>query len=102
MTFHAHIETSSTDCDGRLDRDYVSEARPDEDNYDFKARTLSALVSWSYPNRVEFRGDDSDEIEVSYQHDEGSFYGEARFCGNPECNPNKSGQRDHYAEAMGY
>lgn len=104
-TLHFHVETSSTDCDGRLDRDYITTINEGEDEYGFKARVLSSLVSWSYENRVVFNDEDSEggtEIEVSYQHDEGRFYGEARLCRNEDCDHSKAGQRDHYAEAMGY
>ena len=104
---HAHFETTMTDCDGRMDRDYVYTPNEGEDDYDFKSRVLMSLVSWSNENRVVFKSGETDgyaweTIEVSYTHDEGKFYGEATICQDATCDLGEQGQRDHFAEAMGY
>lgn len=99
---HVHMSTTMTDCDGRMDRDYVMLPNDGEDDYDFKARVLMGMVSWSYENRVEFTGDyDLPVVEVNYAHDEGVYQGEAAYC-TDEHPDAPATQRDHYAEAMGY
>lgn len=106
---HAHVETSMTDCDGRMDRDWVAQMNDEElasefGDLDFKSRMLSNLVSWSYQNTVTIEGVETghgETIEVSYAHDEGRFWGRAVLC-TDECDESAHGQRDHAAEAMGY
>lgn len=99
-----------SDCDGRMSRDWVAlmndEERASEfSDLDFKARMLSNLVSWSYQNKVTIEGTESghDEvIEVTYAHEEGHFWGQARLCTDETCDPEIRGQHDLYAEMMGY
>lgn len=105
---HAHVSTSMSDCDGRMNRNFVSVMNDDErasefGELEFKSRMLSNLVSWSYANKVEITPfeDGSERIEVSYMHDEGSFHGEALTC-TDDCDDDYRSQSDLYAEMMGY
>ena len=104
---HAHVSTSMTDCDGRMDRDWVAMMNDDEvasefGDLEFQGRMLTNLVSWSEPSQTNVTPfeDGTVRIEVSYAHDEGMFWGEALTC-TDDC-PETSSQRDHQAEAAGY
>jgi hypothetical protein len=104
---HVHVEITSTDCDGRMDRGYTDAPHEGQDDYAFKSRILAGLVSWTYPNKVEMTsgyegGTEWERIEVSYQHDEGWHHAEALFCRDSFCKDAPSTQRDHTAEAAGY
>lgn len=114
-TLHAHVSTASSDCDGPMYRDYVTELNSDEiasheaaeargyndfHDLEFKARVLA--------NAVSFHADDA-EIHVfpegfrySEPTDEGYRSQEVRWCEDESCDPNSYSQRDVYAEMMGY
>lgn len=110
---HAHVSSTSADCDGRYDRDYITWLNDDEmaehqkaqgvnDFHDlhFKERVLGGIVSFS---------PDHDAAEVRIHRngfryneptDEGYRYVEVTWCEDDCEDPDT--YRDHTAEAMGY
>lgn len=114
INLHAHVSTSSRDCDGPMYREYV-ETLTDADrlaivaangindftDLEFKARILSFHVSFHSEFGVTVRMD-ADGFQVSEPTDEGHRSSEVTWCENEGCDPNARWQRDVYAEAMGY
>lgn len=111
---HAHISTTATDCDGRMDYDYVvslNEAEIAEhekaagvnDFHDlhFKARVLGNLATFC-PDYQQTIIIEEDGIETQESTEEGHRHSQAQWCEDPDCDPNQQSQRDHAAEAMGY
>jgi hypothetical protein len=107
-TLHAHIETLSVDCDGPLYRNYCFTLTDDEkaDQFGdlvFRDRVLGAMVTW-WPAegaectvRITRDGFTTDEPT-----EEGSRGSQVRWCEDAGCDTNQAGQRDVFAEQMGY
>lgn len=118
---HIHIDSSSSDCDGRYTRGNVTRLntirpealRPDylsgdptwHDLVTYVFRTTPTI--WSGPTTIEVdaTGDSNDGIPYlrwSTITDEGGVAGEARACDDPGCAYEDDEYRDHRAESMGY
>jgi hypothetical protein len=110
---HAHVSTSSSDCDGPMYRDYVAtmndaeqaeDREGDERGYNnfadlhFKARILSNHVSFHAVCEI---STNEDGFHVHENTDEGYRAAEVRWC-EDECDESLASQRDVYAEMMGY
>jgi hypothetical protein len=116
-TLHAHIDTASADCDGPMYREYVVTLNDDEiaqheaaeanggvndfHDLEFKARVLSSQVSFHSEFGVTVKLD-SDGFEMHEQTDEGYRSSRVVWCEDETCDPEAYGQRDVYAEMMGY
>lgn len=113
-TLHAHISTTATDCDGRMDHDYVIPLNDEETaehrkangvndfhNLHFKERVLARLVTFS-PDAVQTITVDTEGITAVERTEEGYRHAQAQWCEDPDCDPGERSQRDHTAEAMGY
>jgi hypothetical protein len=109
---HAHVDTSSRDCDGPQYNSWVTSLNDDEiaehekaqginDFHDlhFKARVLSHHVSFHAEGEVHYY---PEGFTVSEPHDEGYHNVEVRWCEDEDCDPNARSHRDVYAEMMGY
>lgn len=111
-TLHAHVETSSSDCDGPFYRHWV-----DQFNADERKESMEDINDFSdihFMNRV-FTNNcgpyavshqltikvDSEGFEWNEQTDEGYRAGHVIWC-TDDCDLDESGQRDVYAEQMGY
>lgn len=109
MKLHAHYESSSVDCDGRMDRSYVISPNDDErasefGDLEFKERVLGNVVSVTGLGgtlTVTTFEDGTARLSWGEQTDEGSRSVEATFC-EDDCDDAEYSQRDHSAEAMGY
>lgn len=103
-TYHAHVASTSRDCDGQYDNDYVDVQYDDESEYDFEIRMLARLVSvWADKGTLDVRTD-SDGLPImewSQPTEEGYVFIAAAFCRN-QCNSDARRYRDHTAEAAGY
>lgn len=112
-TLHAHVATAAVDCDGPFYTDYVTSLNTEElaehfhanginDFHDlnFKARVLS--------NHVSFHAEDAtvritpEGFSYFERTEEGHRSSEVTWCEDESCDPNAAGQRDVYAEMMGY
>ena len=112
---HAHVSTTSRDCDGGHGHDYVmgfSDAEAAErvaadgvndfSDIHFMQRVMMNVAS---PYAVEHGMTvkvDSEGIEVTETTDEGFRAAEVRWCRDESCDPNVASQYDEYAEAMNY
>lgn len=97
-TLHAHVETSTADCDGRYNNDYVSRPTTDEDDYSFMVRRMSMDTS---PNaRQATLTVDNDGYVWSENTEEGFVNVQVRWC-REDC-ADDTRYRDHTAEAAGY
>lgn len=105
-SLHAHVNIASADCDGPLYRDHVSqmtdaEKASDFPDLDFKQRVMGSHVSFSPMGEVRVTVTE-DGFTMHEQTDEGFRSAEVRWCEDEDCDPDKRGQRDVYAEMMGY
>lgn len=111
---HAHISTTATDCDGRMDYDYVVSLNETEiaehqkaggvnDFHDlsFKGRVLQHVATFC-PYDTQTITIDNDGFEAQESTDEGHRHSQVQWCEDPDCDPNEHSQRDYSAEAMGY
>jgi len=109
---HAHVSTSSSDCDGPMYREYVSGLNDAEltehyrangvnDFHDlnFKARILENHVSFNGFVTVNMTAEGFNTHEPT---EEGYRAAEVRWCEDETCDPNAYSQRDVYAEQMNY
>lgn len=110
---HAHMESRVSDCDGPLDRDWVvtmpevPEGTDVSDaEYAFRSRVLASMVSTQgeHDGTLSVRTFDDGTSRLSWAErtEEGYRMVEATFCVDESCDPEAHGQRDHFAEAMGY
>lgn len=136
---HIHWDTSSSDCDGPIDRYRVSAPAGWGDTLDKVLRTVVAsfyhpcqewdgtplLGAWcdeyEHSRTLKIRPvvepveptDESDDpwpqvtvtgwiIETSAPHEEGGSYERIQVCEDEGCEVGTSGQRDYYAESMGF
>lgn len=111
---HAHVSTSSADCDGPMDRHYVIEQNDDEraesgqvyndfSEINFRERVLGSIVSLTTlvdgmegTVRIHEHG-----FDWSRPTDEGYESAEVIWC-EDDCDLGERGQRDYFAEAAGY
>lgn len=105
-SLHAHVDTAARDCDGPVYRDWVEtmtdgERASDFPDLDFKARILSNHVSFSPADKVTVTVRE-DGFVMEEATEEGFRSAEVRWCEDEDCDPDKRGQRDVYAELMGY
>lgn len=104
---HAHYDSASRDCDGRYDHHGVY-TNPDQlDEFDFEARILRFIATWPDGDvdvevRLGFNGQGEKFIHMARSTDEGHESKTATFCDDSSCDLERSGQRDHTAESMGY
>lgn len=99
---HAHVETDARDYDGRYTQGYVLEKttleRADDlGDYSFKTRVLAGVVSTHGSGTLSVTPEGLSWYEDT---DEGYHRAEVRWC-EDECE-DRTWQRDHSAEAMGY
>lgn len=108
---HAHFSSSSHDCDGRIDREYIIEPNLDETasefgDLDFEQRLLATVVSTSGMGGelkvITFPEDRTYRLIWNEQTDEGNRYIEVLTCVNEACDTAEHTYRDHRAESMGY
>jgi hypothetical protein len=113
ITLHAHIATSSRDCDGGHGQDYImffndeeiaehaaAQGINDFSDIHFMQRVMNSVAS---PYAVEYGMTvkvDSEGIEVHEQTDEGYRAAQVRWC-HDQC-ADESSQYDQFAEMMGY
>lgn len=97
-TLHAHVETSTADCDGRINNDYVSRPVAGEDEYEFKERRLSMDVSASA--RLATLRITEEGYDWTEDTEEGFVNVQVEWC-RDECSDERV-YRDHSAEAAGY
>jgi len=113
-SLHAHIATSSSDCDGGHGYDYIvclndeeiaEHARQDgvNDFHDlhFKERVLGGQVSFSPLVKVQVEITESG-FTTHEVTDEGYRAAEVYWCEDEACDPNSASQYDQFAEMMGY
>lgn len=107
---HAHVESYQSDCDGPISRDYVltmnAEELADEEMGDlhFTERVAVSVGNFYASDGGTF----TVETGVDYRRfiwdaptEEGHEHREATLC-TDECDEDERGQRDYYAESMGY
>lgn len=115
---HAHVSTSSRDCDGGHGNEYTMGFNDDEtaERVAGEARGYNdfsdihfmqrAMMNVASPYAVEYGMTvkvDSEGIEVHEQTDEGFRSAEVRWCRDADCDPNAQGPvYDEYAQMMGY
>lgn len=100
---HAHVETSSRDCDGLYTGGHVLEMTLQErcDHFGdlhFQQRVLAGVVTLHGTGTLTVNPEGLSWHEVT---DEGYRAEEVRWC-EDECPEERSWQRDHTAESMGY
>ena len=111
-TLHAHVESSSADCDGTYSRDWTVFFNEDEkkesadadgvndfSDIHFMERVMMSVASPYAARQMTVKVDD-DGIEVSEATEEGYRNAEVRWC-HEDCEDSHS-FRDHRAESMGY
>lgn len=112
-TLHAHVSTASSDCDGPLYREYVTEMNDSERSDDLgDVEFYNRVVANTVTAYGSFRGGSlkvevDDEygnvsLEWSEPTEEGFRSTSVQFCEDESCDPNQASQRDVYAEMMGY
>jgi hypothetical protein len=100
---HAHITTASRDCDGDYSGGHVAEMttleKADEfADLHFKERVLGNVVTLHGHGTLTVR---PGGLSWNEQTDEGYRAAEVRWC-EEGCEGERSWQRDHRAEEMGY
>jgi len=104
-TLHAHVSTESADCDGPMQRTYVTTMNSDEvgagefGDLDFKSRVLSNHVSFHGNTHVDTTKDGFHAVE---QTDEGYRAASVEWCEDGTCRLDAYTQRDVFAEMAGY
>jgi hypothetical protein len=121
---HAHVDSSSRDCDGPLDRFHVTrpvDLRPLDreviaigtrwwehvDTSDFWSKMVEIQV-YPYADDGEATMSITSDGHGLYTFtqarptDEGFHHEITRLCRDEDCAYERSGQRDYYAEAAGY
>ena len=100
---HAHVATSARDCDGDYSGGHVMEMTLQErcdqfGDLHFKERVMGSIVSLHGQGTLEVR---PEGLYWSEQTEEGYRAAGVRWC-EDECPEERSWQRDHRAESMGY
>ena len=107
MTYHAHVESAATDCDGTYTSGYTMVADAGEESFEFDMRVLSAVVSTGVDlgctGRLEVNSfeDHTNRYTWTEATEEGGRERIATTCWD-DCADAAGWQRDHTAEAMGY
>lgn len=113
---HAHVATSSRDCDGGHGREYVYSLNQDEiaehnaadgvnDFHDlhFKARVLGNIVSFNFSEGFDAEVHMTEHgFDYREPTEEGFTSTEVRWCVDEDCEEPKNSVYDEYAQAMGY
>lgn len=113
LTLHAHVSTSSADCDGPIYRDYVTVPNDEEIAEHEAANGINDFSDIHFMNRV-FTNHCGpyavhqmrvtvDESGFQWHEDteEGYRGGEVLWC-HDDCDESQASQRDVFAEQMGY
>lgn len=102
-TLHAHVSSTSTDCDGMYSREYVMVQEDGQDEFDFQTRVMDNLVSTTGFGGTLKVHNDEDGLRMEWMEttEEGSRHLDADFC-TKDCETDMSLTRDHSAEAMNY
>lgn len=108
---HAHFETESSDCDGRITRDYVVVPNDEEwasefGDIHFHDRVVAMVVntySLDGEGRLEVHRLDDGDVRMSWieSTEEGYRHTEVTIC-KDDCDEAAESYRDHRAESMGY
>lgn len=110
---HAHVETAHADCDGPLYRDWVEVYNDEEEAEETEANGVNDFSEIHFMNRVftnhcgpyavhQLRVEADDNGFTWHENtEEGYRSGEVRWCYD-DCDTGKAGQRDIFAEQMGY
>lgn len=108
VVIHAHVEESSTDCDGRHGHSHIvlpgplTTANPSNDECVFHTAALELVL----PIRLNEFGTKIEINETtatwSLGHDEGGASGQIRFCTDPDCSYDEATNYDQFAEAARY
>lgn len=121
-TLHAHVETASSDCDGPFYTDYVmtpndaeiAESEAANGVNDFSdihfvervAMAISHVYSCMWSGTLTVTAEDEGSFERTFEWsertEEGHRSATARICTDEACDTDRRGQRDVYAEMMGY
>lgn len=115
LNLHAHVSTSSRDCDGAHGQDYVmgfndaeiaereaAQGINDFSDIHFMQRVMMNVASpYAVAHGMTVKVD-SEGIGVTETTDEGFRVAEVHWCRDEDCDPNASSQYDEYAEAAGY
>ena|SRR6476646_8760161 len=106
-TLHAHVSTSSRDCDGGHGYDYIAGMNDDEraaedSEWAFQHRILEGKVSLHSEFGMTLKVD-SEGFEWHETTDEGYQAGEVRWC-RDDCDVDgyRGQVYDQYAQMMGY
>jgi hypothetical protein len=100
-TIHTHVESAASDCDGPIERHHIDERRL-EDVFNLYDIPLTPAGTFSHDSTYdEDLGETLYTLRISTPTEEGYTSTDYRECGDP-CDLDERGQRDHYAEAMGY
>lgn len=112
-TLHAHVSTAAADCDGPMYRDYVevfndaetaeheaAQGVNDFSDIHFMQRVMMNVASPYAVHQMTVKVDDSG-IEVSEATEEGYRNASVVWC-RDDCDTEARGQRDVFAEQMGY
>lgn len=117
LTLHAHVDSASADCDGPMYRDYVVGISDEEKAEHIAADGVNDFSEIHFRERVlasqvpVYAVEEGQDVSVtiaawgfrwSQPTDEGYRSGEVRWCDDESCDPESHGQRDVYAEMMGY
>jgi hypothetical protein len=103
---HAHIATTSRDCDSTYHNDYVMTKHDEAEDSDFANEVLTHMISavTFQGAKLEITNDDEyrlARIEWSEATEEGFRHKEAVFC-TDDCDTGERRYRDETAEAAGY
>ena len=108
MTYHAHIETASADCDGSYESGYIMISGVDVDDFDFNTRVLAhtagthVLTGTRGTLTVTSFADRTNRYEWNETTEEGYSHREATTCRDECTEDDHTYWRDRRAESMGY
>jgi hypothetical protein len=115
-TLHAHVSTTATDCDGRIDNDYVltmneAEIAESQQQYNdfsdihFRERVIGSIMHLTGgPGTLTVHSEPgtwADRVVWEQETEEGGRNNMALFC-EDDCDEAETRYRDHRAESMGY
>jgi len=112
MTLHAHVSTTSVDCDGPqhdsrvevFNDDETAESRKEVNDFSdihFMNRVFTNQCGPYAVRQMRVTVDD-DGFEYTEETDEGYRAGEVRWCRNEHCDTTRRTHRDVFAEMAGY
>lgn len=88
---HVHIEQRARDCDGRLDRSWIT-----------PHGLLSTMEIYGKGDQITVTRHDDGTVYIYQDTDEGFVAYDLTECEDAECDIEKHTQRDYTAESMGY